>query len=84
MVSLQINQGNAFGKFKAADWNNVVVAGGSVLAAVLGCNHLRFADSDIDVFLYELTEDQARVKCARLWELLKVTSKSLAVRTPHR
>ena len=75
--------GNAFGKFNANDWNNMVVAGGSVVAGLVGCNRHLFADADVDVFLYGLTEAEARQKIESIWELTKSTGKNFCVRTPH-
>lgn len=75
--------GNAFSKFTAKDWNNMVVAGGSCVAGLIGGNHHLFADADVDVFLYGLTEAEARKKIQDIWELIKKTGKNCCVRTPH-
>ena len=75
--------GNAFAKFTAYDWKNMVVAGGSVVAGLVGCNHHLFSDADVDIFLYRLTEAEARTKIARIWELTKSSGKNFCIRTPH-
>ena len=75
--------GNALSKFTANDWNNMIVAGGSVVAGLVGCNHHLFADADVDIFLYGLTEGEARKKIERIWELAKSSGKNFCIRTPH-
>jgi hypothetical protein len=55
--------------YTITDWNNIVVAGGFVLGAlipypfeILGTNIDPYQKSDVDVFLYGLTEEQAKIK----------------------
>jgi hypothetical protein len=68
------------------DWNNVVAAGGSVLASLLPLpEHARsskrairkhfheqtYATSDIDLFLYDLTPEQAEKKAIQIYEAVR-------------
>jgi hypothetical protein len=74
-----------------ADWNNMVIAGGAVLHALspsMAADAL--PNGDLDVFLYGLTDEQARAKIERLFTLMSATPgceargrKVLAMRTPN-
>ena len=57
--------GGAFRCFTEGDWANLVVAGGAVLAALtpdVSNDAETWPNSDIDLFLYGLTDDAARAK----------------------
>ena len=80
----------SFDAFTEKDWENVVVAGGAVLHCLTpGFNPEELPNGDIDLFLHGLTEAQARAKCERLFELIKMTpgctgpKAVLAMRTPN-
>jgi hypothetical protein len=68
------------------DWNNVVAAGGSVLASLLPLpDHAKaskralrkyfheqtYANSDVDLFLYDLTPEQAEKKAIQIYEAIR-------------
>eukprot|EP01119_Soliformovum_irregulare_P013496 TRINITY_DN3598_c0_g1_i1.p1 TRINITY_DN3598_c0_g1~~TRINITY_DN3598_c0_g1_i1.p1 ORF type:complete len:666 (-),score=196.36 TRINITY_DN3598_c0_g1_i1:44-1963(-) len=56
---------------KNLNWNNVCIAGGSVLSAVLpNGSQAGFDKSDIDLFLYGLDEDGAIAKIYEIYECL--------------
>ncbi|EGG20107.1 poly(ADP-ribosyl)transferase [Cavenderia fasciculata] len=52
------------------DWNNLVVAGGAILGCTLS-NSQGFDSSDIDIFLYGLTEQESTEKLRSLHEYFK-------------
>jgi len=55
-----------------------------VVASILGCNHSHFSNSDIDIFIYGLTESQACEKIKSLWSALsRGKQTSLVVKTPN-
>jgi hypothetical protein len=58
------------GVFNGLNWANVLVAGGAVLACMLPSDGARdpFADTDIDVFLYGLSEQEATAKLRAIYE----------------
>lgn len=68
------------------DWNNVVAAGGSVLASLLPLpDHAKsskralrkyfheqaYSTSDVDLFLYDLTPEQAEEKAIQIYEAVR-------------
>ncbi|KAE8244571.1 hypothetical protein A4X13_0g6483, partial [Tilletia indica] len=68
-----------FGALKGLDWNNVLVAGGIALGALTGTTDEeaeKSEGSDIDLYLYGLTVDQAN---AKLQEIEKVFLANLPV-----
>ncbi|OZJ04813.1 hypothetical protein BZG36_02356 [Bifiguratus adelaidae] len=87
--------------FTQDDWQNVLVAGGSVLACLLpvpasvAVNGRRaqrkfyheesYVGSDIDLFIYGLNEEQAKLKMERLAEVIAegIPWDTLCVRTKH-
>lgn len=76
--------------FDGLDWNNIFVAGGSVLGCLMpgfigksnwmsrgrdiGCNG--FGDTDLDLFLYGMTVEQARAKIEHIISVVSKNSKS--------
>ena len=72
-----------FRNWSASDWENVVVAGGAVVAC-LSCEANTSPNTDVDVFLYGMDDAAARAKIERIFDKLKSESKdALALRTPH-
>ena len=76
------------GSLSLLDWNNVVAAGGSVLACLLPVpdankaskrtlrkyfHSIAFPTSDIDLFLYGLTPEQAEAKIVSIFRGLSLT-----------
>ena len=76
------------GSLSLLDWNNVVAAGGSVLACLLPVpnanktskrtlrkyfHNFAFPTSDIDLFLYGLTPEQAEAKIVAIFQGLNST-----------
>lgn len=77
------------GSLSLLDWNNVIAAGGSVLACLLPVpdankaskrtlrkyfHSTAFPTSDIDLFLYGLTPEQAEAKIVAIFQGLSLTS----------
>ena len=75
------------GSLSLLDWNNVIAAGGSVLACLLPVpdankaskrtlrkyfHSFAFPTSDIDLFLYGLTPEQAEAKIVSIFQGLRV------------
>ena len=48
--------------FEGIDWSNIVVAGGAVLGALSVCSESEYHNSDIDVFIYGLSPEEATKK----------------------
>lgn len=89
------------GQLRFIDWNNVMLAGGSVFAALVPTpGGVRLDDyflespmyrgADIDLFLYDLTVEEANAKLRELYNAVeraiketKPNAKLLAVRTQH-
>ncbi|KAH7108180.1 ankyrin [Auriculariales sp. MPI-PUGE-AT-0066] len=91
------------GQLGAGPWPNVVVAGGSVLAALLPLpstvkeqgskralrkyfhEDASWASSDVDLFLWGLTPDQAEKRCVEIYEAIRdsVPWDVTCVRTKH-
>jgi hypothetical protein len=72
------------GVFKGMDWKNTVVAGGAVLAA-LQHDMSDFKASDVDVFIYGLTEQQATNKLKDIFFTVQSNTNGACemVRTQH-
>ena len=66
--------GNVFAAFDDKDWDGVVVAGGIVLASALsygkGEINDKYPNSDIDLFIYGLEEEEAKKKLEEVAALL--------------
>ena len=58
-----------FSPLSSSDWENMVVAGGSILHC-LTPGSVASPNSDIDIFLYGLTDSQARQKITHIFHLL--------------
>lgn len=74
------------------DWNNMVVAGGSVLASLRGLESplnkklmkSLYSSADVDIFLYGLTVSQAEAKIKHIFSEIKKVNKDVHyVRTPN-
>eukprot|EP01090_Pellita_catalonica_P000570 TRINITY_DN10390_c0_g1_i2.p1 TRINITY_DN10390_c0_g1~~TRINITY_DN10390_c0_g1_i2.p1 ORF type:complete len:665 (-),score=119.73 TRINITY_DN10390_c0_g1_i2:35-2029(-) len=65
------------GMFKGMDWSNVIVAGGAVLANVLGRESIqsKYKDSDIDMFVYGLTDEEANEKLKHIHSVVTKNAK---------
>ncbi|EFA81102.1 hypothetical protein PPL_05938 [Heterostelium album PN500] len=64
------------------DWRNVFVAGGAILKNSLFIPsqfEQKWADSDIDIFLYDLTEAEATDRLVKLYHYFKAKSPSMDV-----
>ena len=66
--------GGVFQSFGASDWNNIVVAGGSVLHCLTPGTGNPSPNSDVDLFIYGLDDNQARKKISDLFTTLSQTS----------
>ena len=62
-----------FQSLAASDWNNIVVAGGSVLHCLTPGTGDPSPNSDVDLFIYGLDENQARKKINDLFATLSQT-----------
>ncbi|KAJ6493330.1 hypothetical protein C8R45DRAFT_989477 [Mycena sanguinolenta] len=63
------------GLLKNLNWNNIIVAGGIVLGVLLsvgGAAAEEWAASDIDIYIYGLTPEQANKKISELFATFKV------------
>uniref|UniRef100_A0A6B2KWG6 Poly [ADP-ribose] polymerase n=1 Tax=Arcella intermedia TaxID=1963864 RepID=A0A6B2KWG6_9EUKA len=63
------------GVLKGIDWDNILVAGGGVLGPLLNINEetrkKSFADSDIDIFIYGLTPEEATNKMEEIFYVIQ-------------
>lgn len=99
-ASFNIFTEGALSQFTPAHWNNVVVAGGAVLASLLPLPaHAQgskrairkyfheeiYSTSDIDLFLYDLTPEQAEKKAIQIYEAVRdaVPWDTVCVRSKH-
>jgi len=65
------------GVFKGLDWSNTFVAGGAVLGSVMSVtDRSGFKDSDIDLFLYGLTEEEANEKLKHIYFVVQSNTKA--------
>eukprot|EP00029_Vermamoeba_vermiformis_P008738 TRINITY_DN4171_c0_g1_i1.p1 TRINITY_DN4171_c0_g1~~TRINITY_DN4171_c0_g1_i1.p1 ORF type:complete len:2196 (-),score=786.80 TRINITY_DN4171_c0_g1_i1:32-6574(-) len=65
------------GVFKGLDWSNVFVAGGAVLGSLMNItDRSGFKDSDIDMFLYGLTEEEANDKLKHIYFIVQSNTKA--------
>ncbi|CAM9343981.1 unnamed protein product, partial [Phaeothamnion confervicola] len=91
-----LRQFDAFSEqqLRFVDWNNVVAAGGAVLAAVMPTppgplrtyyhTHQAYRGSDIDLFIYGVNEATATKKVVGIYNAVRRTnSKVFAVRSLH-
>jgi len=70
----------------SSDWANIVVAGGSVLASLEGSSDRDgYANADVDIFLYGMSDEQARAKIMHIWRKVVAASKkgTKCLRTPN-
>eukprot|EP01088_Endostelium_zonatum_P003790 TRINITY_DN14977_c0_g1_i1.p1 TRINITY_DN14977_c0_g1~~TRINITY_DN14977_c0_g1_i1.p1 ORF type:complete len:664 (-),score=174.41 TRINITY_DN14977_c0_g1_i1:7-1998(-) len=60
------------GVFKDMDWSNVFCAGGAILANLLSGDQIKgmYAESDLDLFIYGCTPEQASIKLKHIHEVL--------------
>ena len=60
------------GVFKDMDWSNVFCAGGAILANLLSGLQTKqlYAESDLDLFIYGCTPEQASIKLKHIHEVL--------------
>ncbi|PPQ88912.1 hypothetical protein CVT25_009147 [Psilocybe cyanescens] len=68
------------------NWNNVVAAGGSVLRAIRKYYHSNaYPTSDVDLFLWGMTPDQAEIKIKEIYEAVRdsVLWDVTCIRTKH-
>jgi len=75
---------NVFKELK--DWNNVFVAGGAVLGSLLNItDRSSFQDTDVDMFIYGLTEEQATQKLKDIYFVVQAATKATCqiIRTKH-
>ena len=65
-------------QFKNMNWNNVFVAGGSILACLQKnqFDEISYRSTDIDMFIYGLSEDEANKKLEEIYILLQKNAKS--------
>lgn len=65
------------GVLKGLDWSNVFVAGGAVLGSLMNVpDRSAFKDSDIDMFLYGLTEEEANEKLKHIYFIVQSNTKA--------
>lgn len=63
--------------FKGLDWNNVFIAGGAVLSNMVTDNDRGYKGSDIDMFFYNMSEEEANNKVKHVYEVVKRNTKSV-------
>ena len=66
--------GGVFQSLNTSDWNNIVVAGGSVLHCLTPGTGSPSPNSDVDIFIHGLDSDQARRKINDLFATLSQTA----------
>ena len=79
------------GQLKGMDWSNVFVAGGCVLACMMKEDERisSFKGSDIDLFFYGMSDEQARNKLRHILDVVTLNRSATndnapeIVRTPH-
>lgn len=65
------------GMLNGLDWNNLFAAGGAVLQNLVTDNDRGYQGTDIDLFLYDLSDEEANNKVRHIYQVIKQNTKAV-------